>query len=790
MLLTSLVAAPPAAASGLLLTFSLSLLLLLLLVADGAAAGTGRGGRRTAVPTAGPPPRPTAGSKRGRGAVAGANRRRKVSIDSQDSDGSLESPRSADDGGAEGLGGAGGAGGGFLEGSGSMSKADQRREWNKNNARKSRMRKKFMVDTMAERMHTLQSENNRLHGLIGKLGLAAAWAHEKPSLLQLPSTALPVPSLVPAVNSRVAEVYPGSFVRLTPLMISSGSSTSSGGSSPSLDGGIAPTTRSTGSAGSGGPGGGSDRHTGSGSGDQTGFSGSSGRHAAGSDSRSTGSEDSSSGGGSSRHTASVATVSAHSAHTYGSSMSSASVMHAHAAAAAAAAAHASSQSPPSRPPSAGSNGEHDRNNNSSSGSSSGSDDGHCETTVHAGPSAAADASAAPGSSVSASLPAHEQLQDEVVASAATVHVDRSDTGSAGGNIISSNTSGVAASLYARPVVYTTAAPFPSALAAGHDGLGFQRRDHLLVSVAAASSIPAAVGPGAAPASDDSHAAGASWDQHQGHMQQLDASSSGSAPAPLHTDAANAAADASNSASGGASPVPLPLEPADYELMELITITHQHFLITDPLAPDNPIVFASSGFFELTGYAPHEILGVNCRFLQGPDTDPATVRHIAQCVKEGRDCHAVIRNYRKDGSPFWNELFIAPLRNGQGKVVHFVGVQKAIDDRLATRMLGLQSKLQHTGASTATSAAAGGHAHPVTARPPPIELGTGSGSSAGSDTLDSPLSVASSTPSPLELISSTGRAAGQASSQGRLLTAQLTAALAGGHRAPAAHLVRC
>src|SRR3989442_12006105 len=76
----------------------------------------------------------------------------------------------------------------------------------------------------------------------------------------------------------------------------------------------------------------------------------------------------------------------------------------------------------------------------------------------------------------------------------------------------------------------------------------------------------------------------------------------------------------------------------------------------------------------------EVLGRNCRFLQGSDTDPATVAVMRQALAEQRDCQVVIRNYRKDGATFWNELTISPVHDGSGRVTHFVGVLVDISAR--------------------------------------------------------------------------------------------------------------
>lgn len=131
---------------------------------------------------------------------------------------------------------------------------------------------------------------------------------------------------------------------------------------------------------------------------------------------------------------------------------------------------------------------------------------------------------------------------------------------------------------------------------------------------------------------------------------------------------------------------------DYTLMENVHVSQRHFLITDPSMPDNPIVFASSGFYELTQYAPSEILGRNCRLLQGKDSDPNAIKEIHEGIEKGEDVHCVLRNYRKDGTPFWNDLFIAPLRSDQGDIVHFIGVQCQISEERAKYLLDAKAKL--------------------------------------------------------------------------------------------------
>nr|AML77066.1 putative LOV domain-containing protein [Phlox sp. BC-2016] len=101
---------------------------------------------------------------------------------------------------------------------------------------------------------------------------------------------------------------------------------------------------------------------------------------------------------------------------------------------------------------------------------------------------------------------------------------------------------------------------------------------------------------------------------------------------------------------------------------------QSFVLTDPHLPDMPIVYASEDFFRLTGYARHEVLGRNCRFLGGADTDISTILQIKKSIQTEQACTVHILNYRKDRSSFWNLLHISPVRNASGKVGYYVGVQ--------------------------------------------------------------------------------------------------------------------
>src|SRR3712207_774753 len=97
----------------------------------------------------------------------------------------------------------------------------------------------------------------------------------------------------------------------------------------------------------------------------------------------------------------------------------------------------------------------------------------------------------------------------------------------------------------------------------------------------------------------------------------------------------------------------------------MTASTNSIVITDPNQPDAPIVYANPAFERTTGYTAEEALGRNCRFLQGEDRDQPTLGELRAAVSEGRHCTVVLRNYRKDGTLFWNELSVYPVRDGEG-----------------------------------------------------------------------------------------------------------------------------
>lgn len=107
------------------------------------------------------------------------------------------------------------------------------------------------------------------------------------------------------------------------------------------------------------------------------------------------------------------------------------------------------------------------------------------------------------------------------------------------------------------------------------------------------------------------------------------------------------------------------------------------VITDALKPDNPIIYFNSAFEKLTGYSEHEILHHNCRFLQGEDKNQSALKALRLAIKKGQSCQATLRNYKKDGSMFWNDLYIFPITNSKGVVTNFIGIQNDVTLRKQT-----------------------------------------------------------------------------------------------------------
>ncbi|HJV44041.1 histidine kinase dimerization/phosphoacceptor domain -containing protein [Caulobacter sp.] len=117
----------------------------------------------------------------------------------------------------------------------------------------------------------------------------------------------------------------------------------------------------------------------------------------------------------------------------------------------------------------------------------------------------------------------------------------------------------------------------------------------------------------------------------------------------------------------------------------IRATRMAMIVTDATQADNPIIFANDAFLKLTGYDRDEVIGRNCRMLQGPETDAKAVQAINTAIAAGEDIAIDLLNYRKDGSTFWNALYVSPVRNAAGEIVYFFGSQLDITDKKATEV---------------------------------------------------------------------------------------------------------
>jgi PAS domain S-box-containing protein len=117
-----------------------------------------------------------------------------------------------------------------------------------------------------------------------------------------------------------------------------------------------------------------------------------------------------------------------------------------------------------------------------------------------------------------------------------------------------------------------------------------------------------------------------------------------------------------------------------ELRHQLDALNTAVVVVDIRTPDMPIVYVNKRFEQMTGYSAEEAVGRNCRFLQGTDREQSGIVKLREAVALRQSCHVVLRNYRKDGSPFQNELLISPVVDESGEVFQFIGLQREINDR--------------------------------------------------------------------------------------------------------------
>lgn len=133
----------------------------------------------------------------------------------------------------------------------------------------------------------------------------------------------------------------------------------------------------------------------------------------------------------------------------------------------------------------------------------------------------------------------------------------------------------------------------------------------------------------------------------------------------------------------------------------VEMTRMPMVVTDPRLPDNPIVFVNGAFLDLTQYAEEQVIGRNCRILQGPETDPETIAEVRAGISEKRAVAVEILNYKADGTPFWNALFLGPIFDKDNNLVNFFASQMDITRRRVSEQAFRQAqKMESIGQLTA------------------------------------------------------------------------------------------
>lgn len=117
------------------------------------------------------------------------------------------------------------------------------------------------------------------------------------------------------------------------------------------------------------------------------------------------------------------------------------------------------------------------------------------------------------------------------------------------------------------------------------------------------------------------------------------------------------------------------------LFRAVECARNGIVITDPSRADNPIIYANPAFSQLTGYATEQIIGRNCRFLQRDDREQVAVKEIREAINKEMPITTILKNYKRNGALFWNELTISPVRDDHGRVINFVGVQNDVTARI-------------------------------------------------------------------------------------------------------------
>lgn len=121
-----------------------------------------------------------------------------------------------------------------------------------------------------------------------------------------------------------------------------------------------------------------------------------------------------------------------------------------------------------------------------------------------------------------------------------------------------------------------------------------------------------------------------------------------------------------------------------KLKKIFDSSLEGVVISDMRQKDEPIIYCNSTFSRMSGYQPGEVIGKNCRFLQGDERDQPGISEIRQALKAARSCKVVLRNYKKDGTLFFNRLSLFPVKNSSGDAIYYIGIQDDVTDIIDTR----------------------------------------------------------------------------------------------------------
>lgn len=130
------------------------------------------------------------------------------------------------------------------------------------------------------------------------------------------------------------------------------------------------------------------------------------------------------------------------------------------------------------------------------------------------------------------------------------------------------------------------------------------------------------------------------------------------------------------------------------LQRMIDASNDGIVVAEKEGGDTILIYVNRAFERLTGYSSAEILYRDCRFLQNGQTDPAALRQLREAISVGQPARQVLRNFRKDGSPFWNELSITPVFNEADRLMYYIGIQKDVTEHVLAqqRLTDLEARL--------------------------------------------------------------------------------------------------